>query len=295
MADLERLVAEVAVPKGIGQLTDSDLVEELQARGHRVELSPPAGEGKIRIEQTISETHTSVFAVVSDTHLGSRHQQLTYLHDFYGYAKDRGASFVLHSGDLVDGPTQMHLDIIYEQFVHGYDAQVDYAQSAYPDVGLTTYAIMGNHDQSFLKNAGGNPVAELARRRPDIVHVGDLGAMVEVEGMTAYLWHPPGGNAYARSYKLQKFIEQYERGSKPNFVFAGHFHTSGHLPNYQNVSAFNVPCFQAQTPFIRRLGLNPDVGGVVIEVGWEEVDGVLMPARHKTDWKIYRRPIENDY
>ena len=119
------------------KLSDDELLEELQRRGHRVELHPAAGEGQISIAPVISETHTTTFAVVSDTHLGSKHQQLTYLHDFYAKAKDRGAQFVLHAGDLDDGPHQMHKDIIYEQFVHGYDERVAYHERAYPS-GLPT-------------------------------------------------------------------------------------------------------------------------------------------------------------
>lgn len=47
-------------------------------------------------------------AVVSDTHLGHKRQQLTHLKEFYRIAKARGCECVIHAGDLTDGLSSGH-------------------------------------------------------------------------------------------------------------------------------------------------------------------------------------------
>lgn len=185
----------------------------------------------------------------------------------------------------------MHRDAAYYQFAHGFGAQAKYVVEHYPSQ-LHTYVISGNHDISHFNETGANIVQTICEARDDMTHIGDLGAYVDVGPLNAYLWHPAGGVPYARSYRQQKWIEQVPGGEKPTLLFTGHLHVSDILPSYRNVSAFMVPCFQAQTPYLRRKGLSPDIGGYVIEARWDEekhVTGV------KVDWKMYRVPQKDDY
>ena len=78
--------------------------------------------------------------------------------------------------------------------------------------------------------------------------------------------HPDGGVAYARSYRQQKIIEQLAPEKKPHILLIGHYHIENILPQYRNVYSILLPCFQAQTPYLRRKGLNPEVGAVIMEI-----------------------------
>lgn len=274
----------------IGDATDHELIQELQTRGHRVDLKPRAGEGYKRIEVP-PEVDSARFGVVSDTHLGSRHQQLSHLLSFYEWAEEQGAEFVLHGGDIVDGLHKVHRGaMVYEQFVHGFDAQTDYAAEKYPD-NLPTKMINGNHDMWFFTDSGSSVGKRLDELRPDIEYIGDEGAYFDIGPVNVYLMHPAGGPAYARSYRLQKWIEQVPPNRKPHVVLMGNWHISCIMPSYRNVTGALIPCFQAQTPYERRKGLSPEIGGYVVDLAWDK-DGVISATFAS---RFYRKPVPDDY
>lgn len=270
-------------------MSEADLVQELQARGHRVVLDRPQ-ERRVRLTPKAKTHHR--FAVVGDTHMGSRYQQLTYLHKFYDSLEKEGIDTVLHVGDLVHGCHKMHREMAYELFVHGADAQVQYAVENYPKVnGIKTLLISGNHDDSHYNEAGTDVCQRFGELREDVQYLSQRGAYVEMGGVSIYLWHPKGGSSYARSYKLQKSIENFEPSQKPHMLFSGHFHIAAHLPAYRNVEGFLTPCFQSQSPFEKTLGLSPVVGALIIDL-WTSKDGIEDLG---TRWCIQRQPIPNDY
>lgn len=166
---------------------------------------------------------------------------------------------------LVDG-TSMYRGQEYELFVHGADAQRDYVIENYPS-GIRTYMISGNHDASFWAVSGYNIVQAICSARNDLVFLGDDYAIYMVGKIKIALMHGGGGVAYARSYKLQKIIEQIAPENKPNMLFLGHYHVEAILPMYRNVLGIQLPCFQSQTPYLARKGLYPEVGGWIIEFG----------------------------
>lgn len=235
------------------KLTDAELVEELQGRGHRVKLEKPPSDRRFRRAPKKKKHHR--FAVCGDTHLGSRYQQLTHLNSFYDLVVKEGIDTVLHLGDLVHGHHRMHRDQVYELHVHGADAQTQYAVDTYPKRdGVTTLLLTGNHDDSWFSDSGYDVVKGFCERRDDTLYLGSRGAYLEYGGVMIYLWHPRGGLSYARSYRLQKMIEQMSPESKPHILFSGHWHVGAHLPAYRNVDAFLVPCFQSQSPFEKKIG-----------------------------------------
>lgn len=251
------------------KVSELDLLEELQERGFYVARTPQNQRGKtFKGDLTRWGGNTLKFGVVSDTHLGSKYQQLTHLASFYSLLARRKIKTVFHCGDLVDGE-KMYRGQEYEIFVHGADAQMNYAVSFYPSrKGITTYAISGNHDQSFFKSAGYNIVKGICERRDDMVYMGDDVAMIE-EGevpIKIMLMHGRSGVPYARSYRIQKVVEQLSSENKPHFLFLGHYHVPNLTPGYRNVESVQMPCFQAQTPYLVAKGLQPSVGGVIVTV-----------------------------
>lgn len=286
---LDRRAGSVNVVEKVAPGEVREALALLSDAGYRVSLDQ--GETQT-VKLANKKTKRYRLALCGDMHLGSDYQQLTYLHDFYRQAEEFGAEAMLNMGDLVHGSPRMHADMLYESFVHGASAQVDYAVQNYPRSDkFPTYIISGNHDLSFLKDGGSHVVADFAKQRDDVTYLGQEDAYFKVGGASLYIWHPGGGGGKSRCLKLQNFADSVSPESKPHVAACGHYHTAGHVPAYRNIELFQVPCFQAQTPFEKRHGLSPVVGGILLELqvspsGLEQVD---------TRWVIYRQPLKEDY
>lgn len=267
----------------LSKLPNSKLLEEIKERGFFVSKVPPQTSGKVfKFDVAPMVGRKYRFGIISCTHLGSMHQQLTHLYSFYTYCKQAGVKMVLHCGDIIEGE-KIFRGQEYTVFAHGAKAQVDYAVDNYPRVeGIATKVIMGNHDESFFVHSGANVVEDIARRRDDIEYLGDYLAFVKIDSITVGLMHSAGGVAYSRSYKVQKIIEQLAPEMKPNILAIGHWHINCLIPAYRNVEGISIGCFKSVDPYLTRMGLFPNVGGVVVEV---EVDdkglvGVKYDFRH---------------
>jgi hypothetical protein len=206
--------------------------------------------------------------------------------------KDEGIEKVFHAGDMVEGNGRLYKGQLFEMFLHGADSMVKFAIENYPkEEGITTYAIGGSHDYSFYKESGNDVLAKIAAQRKDLKYLGVSGASIELGGLKIYLMHGDGGNAYARSYKIQKIIEQFPADKKPNILLLGHYHVTCELPWYRNVSAYQLPCFQSQTQYLRAKGLAPDLGFLILEIT-PDVKGL---ASFRPDWRPWFKGIDGDF
>jgi hypothetical protein len=290
--------------EGIRPLTPQSMIEHLQASGYRIVKKDPildvkrfwdAKTATLRYERGIK---TVKFAVVSDTQLGSRQQQLTWLHTFYDRVKSEGIDTVFHVGDVCDGDGRVYPGQQFDLHVFGSDAQQEYVEKVYPKRdGVTTKMIAGNHDWSFWVRGGRDILAAVSQARPDMVYLGPMYADVNLEGLRIGIMHMKGSLTYARSYKLQKIIEQFTPGDKPEILFAGDKHSWAHVPMYRNVYGWQVGCFQSQTLHEKRLGLYPELGGLIIEVsfgskGADRPNGIVSI---KHDFVPYFVPKKKDY
>lgn len=272
-----------------------ELIAEAEKRGYRILRKRPGEPTKLfKIDHRFEGNEFSV-GVVSDTQLGSKYQQLTLLHEAYDLFSSRGVVQVLHAGDLLDGQ-KMYRGHEFETFISGADSQRDYAVGNYPKrEGITTYLIGGNHDYAHWRVAGADVLAQIAATRPDIQYLGNFQGAVEVGGLKIRLGHPRGGVPYARSYRLQKHIEQLSPQEKPDVALLGHLHVGAYLPQYRNVEGFQLPCFQSQTPLLAEMGVHPTIGFLILTFtvnGIERKDGLV---RTKHEWFHCFVPRENDY
>lgn len=276
----------------LSEVKTAKLLESLKSRGYFVSKVPPTVSGKIfKADTKKLAGRTYRFAVLSCTQIGSKYQQMTHLHSFYKLCKKRGIDLVLHCGDLVDG-SKVYRGQEYELFLHGADQQRDYVIKNYPKIeGINTKVILGNHDESFWKTDGYNIVRAICDQREDMDYLGDYLAFITIDKIKIALMHGAGGVAYARSYKVQKIIEQLAPEVKPHMLFIGHWHVQAHIPAYRNVEGISIGCFQSQTPFLTRLGLSPNIGGLVVEMRVDD-NGLLG---FKTEWIPYYAPIKDDY
>lgn len=224
------------------------------------------------------------FGLIGDTHIGSIEERIDALDDYYANAKERGITDILHAGDILAGD-KVYRGQEYELHKRGWAEQRDHAVASLPDVGgITTHFIIGNHDTSFKRQIGIDVGAELAERRPDWHFVGeDTGEVIletaDGRSFRVLLIHPGGGTAYALSYRCQKIVESLTGGTKPDMVAIGHYHKMEYIPSYRNVAIVQVGCFENQTPFMRRQGLQAHVGGWFIEVDFLGHDAGQMQVK----------------
>lgn len=270
------------------------LIETLEAEGYSILKHPPRERSSAKLDIKVKPGGIVRIGLVSDTHLASRKQQITALTDFYQYADSKGVQAYLHAGDLLDG-LHVHRDAVYGQFAHGLDAQLAYAARVYPkSANGPTYAVQGNHDLWYYGNVGASPGAYLAEKRPDIKDLGHQSAFVDIGGLRAYVCHgSKGGNSYARSYKLQKLIEQMEveQRDQTDLAVFGHWHTYADLGRYQGVYTWSLGAFQSQTAFERVLGKSPSICGMVLEIEFTK-DRKIWNVRQDVRWY---EPLIGDY
>lgn len=242
-------------------------------------------------------------AFVSDTHAGSKFEQLTALRAFYRYADGAGphpetgkgtdpVDFFVHAGDWTQGTDKMHRGMVHEVHAHEAEAQMAYTIATFPrsERGVPTYGITGNHDDSFLKDGGVNVLRAISQSRPDIVYIGQDAAYLTVGTLRAYVIHPDGGGAYAKSYKPQKVAEALPIDRKLALIAIGHYHSWG-LFKHQRSYALMLPCFQGQYSWMARKGLFPDIGGLIVDL-WLDDNG--WPRRFRQEFVSFPS-IDDDW
>lgn len=203
--------------------------------------------------------------IISDTHFCSIHERLNELHTLYAICKKEGIGVVVNAGDLVCGWGIYHGQ---ENEVHTFGAknQAEYVIKNYPQVkGITTYFITGNHDLSWWNRSGIDVGSLIAEKRPDMIYLGQYEGNLELNGVRIRLLHPDGGGSYALSYKAQKIAEQIPSGIKPHIIVFGHWHTA-HYFFYRMMHIFNAGCFEGQSSFLLRKGINPVIGGWTAQI-----------------------------
>lgn len=273
------------------KVSEVELLKEVQERGYFVAKTPLAETGKtLSVDLKKWGADKYRFGVVSDTHLGSRMQQISHLRAFYRLCQQRQIQTVFHCGDLVEGE-RVYKGQEYEIFVHGADAQRKYAVKHYPKAkGVKTTVLGGNHDFSFQKDGGYDIVAAICEERSDMEYAGSTLAYTEFLTLRIALMHGSGGNAYARSYKPQKVAEQMAP-PKPNMLFMGHYHCPVILSGYRNIEVVQLGCFQSQTPYLASKGLYPFIAGLIVTVQIEEA-GLTSVMYEMIPFYV---PCENDY
>lgn len=248
------------------------IVDKLKRRYTHEELEQIArGEGiqkkfipfpEIRLD---GSHHRAV--VISDTHIGSVYSPEEWHDTVAAFVNDPSnkVDCVLHCGDIVEGlkigraGTQ-----IYELTDIGFESQKDKAVALMRKYERPIYIISGNHDMYFKEFAGADIVKAIANEVPNMTYVGHDSADIDFDGCKVRLFHGGDGNSYALSYRLQKLVESYSGGSKPNILLAGHVHKFCYILE-RNIHAVSVPCMQAQTSFMRGKKLAAHTGFLVLD------------------------------
>ena len=228
--------------------------------------------------------------LISDTHLASKYDRLDILRYLYTKADELDVKHVLHSGDFTDGRSNRP-EQIYELREASYEGQVDYCVDKYPTFNGNTYVISGNHDNWWYKSTGSEIVKSIARRRDDIVYLGPDVADLKIGNLKIRLFHGAGGSAYAKSYKLQKYLDTIPLAERPDILQTGHIHQSFYMKQ-DKTHCFQTSCLEDLTPYRRGMGLANDKSCWWVNIDFDDKGNIyqITPTLETFgDKKIYIR------
>lgn len=203
--------------------------------------------------------------LISDTHLCNKSDRLDILRYLYDKAERYNVKHILHSGDFTDG-LSTRPEQIYELKEVSYEGQVQYCIDKYPRFSGKTYVIQGNHDNWWFKRSGSEIVKAIAKERDDIVYLGADVADLHIGKLKCRLFHGSGGNSYAVSYKIQKYLDSIPLEERPDILQTGHIHRAFYMHN-TSTHCFQTASLEDPTPFSRAMGFPND-----LSCWWVDID-----------------------
>ena len=271
-------VTQVAEDLSLEEYQVYGLVELLKKRGYlfdildeKIVVIKPLKENDVY--EIPSKLNHLKLLLISDTHLGSKYDRLDILKYLYSKAEHEGVNYVLHSGDLTEGfsgrPQQ-----IYELKEASYTGQRDYVVKNYPKSDIPTYVIAGNHDLWWIKRCGADIVQDICERRDDLHYLGSDCEDLKIGKLRIRLYHGNGGSAYAKSYKLQKYLDSIPMEERPHILQTGHTHQAFYMKQ-GNTHCFQTSCLQDLTPYERSMGFNNDKSCWWVDVSMDNKGNVV--------------------
>jgi len=215
------------------------VVHQASTRGRVYAIKSVNENNSLFISKASSKPHTEKWVELSDIHVGSIQFDEQGFRDIMKRALDRGFRNFHISGDLCDGyrvyPGHMN-NLRY----HKSEDQAEFLTEILLDYPKANFvAITGNHDFSYVKAGGINPISiieksmELEGRK--FVFLNNFAGDLIIRGMLKRMVHLLGGRAYAKSYPIQTYIRNlmdshgenvYVGGNKYRIrcIQAGHLH-----------------------------------------------------------------------
>jgi len=223
------------------------------------------------------------WGIIADQHICSTHEQLDLLHEFYKIAEEEKVKGVIAAGDFTAGNGTVYKGQMQDLKIIGEDKQINYACSVYPQTNLITYTISGNHDLDLYKQCGSDILQKICDKREDIVYLGKMNATLEQDGLRFMVRHGEGGLGAIRSYKPQRILDTTRPEDICDVSVIGHYHVQLDMP-YRNSIVILPACFEAQSEYLSRKGLMPDVGGCILNMKVATIDGKKQIVRHYVDY-----------
>ena len=196
--------------------------------------------------------------LISDTHLCSKYDRLDILRYLYDQAEKKNVNYILHSGDLLDGKSNrpQHL---YELKEISYTGQKQYVIDKYPKSEIPTYVVSGNHEYMWYKECGADILKDICNTRTDLYYLGSDCEDLKIGKLKVRLYHGKSGQgqSYARSYRIQKYLDAIPSEERPHILQTGHIHQAFYMKQGKT-HCFQTSCLQDLTPYERSMGFNND-------------------------------------
>jgi len=237
--------------------------KELERIIKAFENKPP--KARAGFEDYFSE-HT-VIGVFGDTHIGHIMFDEPLFNHMVKIFNQRKVSRVYSVGDILEGMSERK-GHIYELSELGFEKQIEKATNLFKRIPSDVYGINGNHDEWYQKNSNGgiNVSIELEKRTSNYHHVGDMEADIDIgHDLKIKLFHANDGTAYAISYKMQKLMESFTGGEKPDVLLSGHYHKALYMFN-RNIHGIECGTICGQTPWMRGKKIPAHKGFWVLEM-----------------------------
>ena len=239
------------------------------------------------------------FAVISDTRLCSKYQQLSILNDIYEKAYGMDVSYVLHCGDISEGVYKGKKVIFNETlFLHGVSEQADYIVDNYPIVNnMKTLFITGEHDLSHLTSENVDIGKIISHQRPDLEYLGKRRKRIIIKNqknkeiLNILMIHPEGKIPYTISYKPQRYISAMRSEDKTDILLHGHWLQTERML-FRGITEYSIPSVVSTTPEMEISGDQNTLGAWILKFYFDK-EGKFI---NSTPIFIpYYKTIENDY
>ncbi len=241
-----------------------ELLEHYSDKEVQEMLNYIANNTKKEIDETIWEPWHLKFALVSDTHFGSKAAAKDELWEFYDIAKDRWVECFVHCGDLVDW-CGVYKWQQFEQSWVWFTDQLNDVRDNYPNVWLPTYFIGWNHDENFLKANGVNICKAVEQVRQDLVNLWFYDARLKLNGIDINLHHGGGSLSYAKDYKMKKYLDSLPVEWQPDIFALWHYHTALY-DLHRWIHWFMPWSFMKENLLAKRFNLGNTIWGWIIEI-----------------------------
>ena len=209
---------------------------------------------------------TVTFGAITDTHLGSKYTDTRMLMEAFDVFAESDVDFITHCGDVHEGLSH-RAGHVYECTHVGYSAQLEHSRDIFSNwTDTPIYMIDGNHDQWAIKSAGAKMVPELCMGQENLHFLGHDEGDVDIDGVTIKLWHGGDGSSYAFSYRVQKIVESFTGGEKPNVLLCGHTHKAFSIFD-RNIHCVSCGSMQKQSKWMRGKRAASHTGFYVVRMG----------------------------
>lgn len=150
------------------------------------------------------EFSEETIAIISDTHLASKHENVEYLKQVKDFLKNNEIKYLLHGGDIGDGMVE------YAKKYSTYPKQLDHILDVYDLGPVKQYILGGNHDSKYKRK---NPCYDI------LTLLEENNSNIEAVGY------------YQSYFKLGSNVVSFEHNSRykksfngRNFSILGHAH-----------------------------------------------------------------------
>lgn len=204
--------------------------------------------------------------VFSDAHIGVKEFDEPFFRYMAQRFKQEKVERILNVGDILEGMSGRE-GHVYQLTHIGLENQIDYAirlLNLLPKVPIL--GINGNHDlwAKQKRDIGANVGKMIAQRVENYHHLGDWEADILANGLRIRLFHPADGTAYAISYKIQKYVEQLNPGTKPALILEGHYHKALYM-FLRGIHCFECGTLSGQTEWMRGKKIQANKGFWILD------------------------------
>lgn len=262
--------ADKCKPKKETVATKSALIDSIEKRFSKRELQAISTGGmcsqkiiKPRFQQT---SGTFILGVLSDTHFGSVFTAPGMVYSAFEEFRRAGVDAVVIAGDITEGMTQ-RAGHVFELTHVGFKSQLEHSVSVLSQwTDSPIYLIDGNHDRWYSTAVGAHIVPAICEQIQNAHFLGHDEGDIKIGAATIKLWHGEDGSSYAFSYRIQKLVEAFTGGEKPNVLICGHTHKAMYVFD-RHVHCLSAGAVQRQSKWMRSKRHASHTGFWIAEIG----------------------------